>query len=72
MVGICVAPQYVAEVLHLEGFTEVHYVEAELTELTTANYQRTASGAIDITLGKGASNSSSTTNIDWSRRPPSA
>jgi NitT/TauT family transport system substrate-binding protein len=52
MVGICVAPQYVAEeFLRLEGFTEVHYIEAELTDLTTANYQRTASGAIDISMG---------------------
>ncbi|HEX9867093.1 MAG TPA: twin-arginine translocation signal domain-containing protein, partial [Candidatus Tectomicrobia bacterium] len=37
MAGICIAPQYVAEeFLHLEGFTEVQYVEVEVTELTTA------------------------------------
>jgi NitT/TauT family transport system substrate-binding protein len=51
MAGICVAPQYIAEeFLYLEGFTEVQYVEAALTELTTANYQRLASGAIDISV----------------------
>jgi NitT/TauT family transport system substrate-binding protein len=51
MAGICIAPQYVAEeFLHLEGFTEVQYVEVELAELTTAIYRRLASGAVDISM----------------------
>jgi NitT/TauT family transport system substrate-binding protein len=51
MPGICIAPQYVAEeFLHLEGFTEVQYVDVEVTELTTAIYRRLASGAIDISM----------------------
>jgi NitT/TauT family transport system substrate-binding protein len=46
--GICIAPQYVAEeFLHLEGFTEVQYVEVGITHL--ASIQRDlASGALDI------------------------
>src|SRR6266699_428859 len=51
MGGICIAPQYVAEeFLRLEGFTEVDYVEVEVTELTTAIYRRLASGDIDISM----------------------
>jgi NitT/TauT family transport system substrate-binding protein len=51
MGGICIAPQYVAEeFLRLEGFTEVQYVEVEVTELTTAIYRRLASGDIDISM----------------------
>jgi NitT/TauT family transport system substrate-binding protein len=51
MAGICIAPQYVAEeFLHAEGFTEVQYVEVELSELTTAIYRRLASGAVDISM----------------------
>src|SRR6266852_9913538 len=51
MAGICIAPQYVAEdLLHVEGFTEVQYVEVELTELTRAIYRLLASGAVDITM----------------------
>jgi NitT/TauT family transport system substrate-binding protein len=51
MAGICIAPQYVAEeLLHFEGFTEVQYVEVEVTELTTAIYRRLASGEIDISM----------------------
>jgi NitT/TauT family transport system substrate-binding protein len=51
MAGICIAPQYVAEeFLHLEGFTEVQYVEVELTELTRAIYRLLASGAVDISM----------------------
>jgi NitT/TauT family transport system substrate-binding protein len=49
MAGICIAPQYVAEeFLHAEGFTEVQYVEVELTEFTRAMYRLLASGALDI------------------------
>jgi NitT/TauT family transport system substrate-binding protein len=49
MAGICVAPQYVAEeFLHAEGFTEVQYVEIELTELTRGIYRLLGSGAVDI------------------------
>jgi NitT/TauT family transport system substrate-binding protein len=51
MAGICVAPQYVAEeFLRLEGFTEVQYVEVEVTELTRAIYRLLASGAIDVSM----------------------
>jgi NitT/TauT family transport system substrate-binding protein len=51
MAGICIAPQYVAEeFLHREGFTEVQYVEVDLSELTTAIYRRLASGAVDISM----------------------
>ncbi len=51
MAGICIAPQYVAEeFLHVEGFTEVQYVEIEVTELTTAIYRLLASGAVDISM----------------------
>jgi NitT/TauT family transport system substrate-binding protein len=47
--GICVAPQYVAEeLLHAEGFTEVHYVATDPAKLTTSAYQLFAAGAIDI------------------------
>jgi NitT/TauT family transport system substrate-binding protein len=49
MAGICIAPQYVAEeLLHAEGFTDVQYVEIELTELTRGIYRLLASGAVDI------------------------
>ena len=38
--GIRIAPQYVAEeLLHLEGFTEVHYVAVDPAKLTTSMYQ---------------------------------
>jgi NitT/TauT family transport system substrate-binding protein len=51
MAGICIAPQYVAdEFLLLEGFTEVQYVEIEVTQLTTAIYRLLASGAVDISM----------------------
>jgi len=51
MAGICIAPQYVAEeLLYAEGFTEVQYVEVELTELTRAIYRLLASGAVDISM----------------------
>jgi NitT/TauT family transport system substrate-binding protein len=50
--GICIAPQYVAEeLLHAEGFTEVHYVAADPTKITTSGYQQLAAGAIDINMG---------------------
>jgi NitT/TauT family transport system substrate-binding protein len=46
--GICIAPQYVAEeLLHLEGFTEVHYVEVGITQLSSIQ-RDLASGALDI------------------------
>jgi NitT/TauT family transport system substrate-binding protein len=49
MAGICIAPQYVAEeFLYAEGFTEVQYVEIELTELTRGIYRLLSSGAVDI------------------------
>jgi NitT/TauT family transport system substrate-binding protein len=49
--GMCIAPQYVAEeFLHLEGFTEVQYIESGLARLTTAIYQGLASGAVDISM----------------------
>jgi NitT/TauT family transport system substrate-binding protein len=51
MAGICIAPQYVAEeFLRLEGFTEVQYVEVEVTELTRAIYRLLASGTVDISM----------------------
>jgi NitT/TauT family transport system substrate-binding protein len=51
MAGICIAPQYVAEeFFYAEGFTEVQYVEVELTELTRAIYRRLASGEVDISM----------------------
>jgi NitT/TauT family transport system substrate-binding protein len=51
MPGICIAPQYVAEeLLHAEGFTEVQYVQAEVTELTRAIYRFLASGDLDISM----------------------
>jgi NitT/TauT family transport system substrate-binding protein len=45
--GICIAPQYVAEeLLRLEGFTDVQYLQ---TGLTLADvYESFASGALDI------------------------
>jgi NitT/TauT family transport system substrate-binding protein len=47
--GICIAPQYVAkELLHLEGFTEVHYIAADPTNIGSSAFQQLASGAIDI------------------------
>jgi NitT/TauT family transport system substrate-binding protein len=46
--GICVAPQYVAEeLLRLEEFTEVEYVEAGYG---TPVYQALDSGALDMTM----------------------
>src|SRR5215831_4172855 len=51
MPGICIAPQYVAEeLLHAEGFTEVQYVQTEVTELTRAIYRLLASGDLDISM----------------------
>ena len=51
MAGICIAPQYVAEeFFYAEGFTEVRYVEVELTELTRAIYRRLAAGEVDISM----------------------
>jgi len=48
MAGICIAPQYVAEeLLHVEGFSEVQYVEMGST---SALYQHLASGALDISM----------------------
>jgi NitT/TauT family transport system substrate-binding protein len=47
MAGICIAPQYVAEeLLYLEGFTEVHYVEVAISGVQP----QMASGALDIGL----------------------
>jgi NitT/TauT family transport system substrate-binding protein len=47
--SICVAPQYVAEeLLHLEGFTEVEYVE---TGYGAPIHQALGSGALDMTMG---------------------
>jgi NitT/TauT family transport system substrate-binding protein len=47
--GICIAPQYVAdELLHLEGFTEVQYVAADPAKLASSMYQQLAAGALDI------------------------
>ena len=49
--GICIAPQYVAEeLLYLEGFTEVQYVEIALAGGTAAFFQSLASGALDIAI----------------------
>jgi NitT/TauT family transport system substrate-binding protein len=48
--GICIAPQYVAEeLLHLEGFTEVHYVAADPAKMTLSTYQQFAAGGLDLT-----------------------
>lgn len=50
--GICIAPQYVAEqLLHAEGFTEVHYV---MTEAATGQSDAVASGQVDFTLNFAA------------------
>ena len=47
--GICIAPQYIAEeLLHLEGFTEVHYVAADPAKMTVNTYQQFAAGGIDL------------------------
>jgi hypothetical protein len=47
--GICIAPQYVAEkLLHLEGFTEVHYVAADPAKMTLSTYQQCTAGGIDL------------------------
>src|SRR5215831_6498100 len=47
--GICIAPQYVAEeLLHLEGFTEVHYVAADLATMSLSTYQQFTAGDIDL------------------------
>jgi NitT/TauT family transport system substrate-binding protein len=46
--GICIAPQYVAEeLLHLEGFTEVHYVP---TGFGPAMDEAFGSGMVDISM----------------------
>ena len=46
--GICIAPQYVAEeLLHVEGFTEVQYVQ---TGYGATLYQALGSGALDLTM----------------------
>jgi NitT/TauT family transport system substrate-binding protein len=45
--GICSAPQYVAaELLSLEGFTEVQYVEVEISSIQ----RHMASGALDLSM----------------------
>jgi NitT/TauT family transport system substrate-binding protein len=47
--SICVAPLYVAEeLLHLEGFTDVHYVAVDPAKITTSMYQQLATGALDL------------------------
>jgi NitT/TauT family transport system substrate-binding protein len=47
IIGICVAPQYVAEELLLgEGFTEVQYVQVELSQL----YKALATSEFDLTI----------------------
>jgi NitT/TauT family transport system substrate-binding protein len=47
--GICVAPQFVAEeLLHAEGFTDVHYVELDPAKIASSIYQQLAAGAIDL------------------------
>lgn len=44
--GVCIAPQYVAEeLLRIEGFTNVHYVE-----FITNSYSALASGAVDLSM----------------------
>jgi NitT/TauT family transport system substrate-binding protein len=49
--GICVAPQYVAEeLLYAEGFAEVQYVEADPTKMTSNIYQQLAAGTLDISM----------------------
>ena len=46
--GICIAPQYVAEdLLHLEGFTEVHYMQLGYGQSV---YQALGSSALDIAM----------------------
>ena len=46
--GICIAPQYVAEeLLHVEGFTEVQYVQ---TGYGATLYQALGSGALDLAM----------------------
>ena len=45
--GICVAPQYVAEeLLHLEGFTDVQYVQIPATN----PYPAFVAGDIDVSM----------------------
>jgi NitT/TauT family transport system substrate-binding protein len=49
--GICVAPQYVAEeLLHAEGFTDVHYVELDPAKMVSSLYQQLAAGSLDLTM----------------------
>jgi NitT/TauT family transport system substrate-binding protein len=49
--GICVAPQYVAEeLLHAEGFSEVHYVATDPAKLTTGASHLFAADALDISM----------------------
>jgi len=66
--GICIAPQYVAEdLLHLEGFTEVHYVAADPAKMTVSTYQQFATGGIDLSTTFAPHRSSKST-----REPPSS
>jgi NitT/TauT family transport system substrate-binding protein len=45
--GVCVAPQYISEeLLRVEGFTDVQYVQLKLDEL----YKAFASGKVDISM----------------------
>jgi NitT/TauT family transport system substrate-binding protein len=48
--GICYGPQYIAEeLLYGEGFTEVHYVEIPLADISKGIFHLLSSGGIDIT-----------------------
>src|SRR5690242_5676709 len=50
--GICIAPQYVAEaLLHLEGFTNVSYVN---TEVGYGQSEKIARGEVDFSLNFAA------------------
>jgi NitT/TauT family transport system substrate-binding protein len=49
--GVCVAPQYVAEeLLRAEGFAEVQYVAADPAKITLSIYQQLAAGTLDISM----------------------
>jgi len=48
--GVCYGPQYVAEeLLHGEGFTEVHYIEIPLAEFSKGLFHLLSSGEVDLT-----------------------
>jgi NitT/TauT family transport system substrate-binding protein len=49
--GLCIAPQYLAEELRTEGFTDIHYVDMSPPQRTG----KIARGEVDFTLDYAAS-----------------